>query len=503
MATNEERNETCKGGTQAASSKRSRAFFTRRDSALERFQAAVASAAASVSHSFNHPASSSKSESAPNNTGPTIGNDDQVGGGRGNEQLQATQAHSRIGGSNTEGQQNEENNEQQINTLLRVPPSGYGGAVPRRPISRDSSAESSEGSTASNDTKTCFCGHYTEGSTRMTTFKRGRCKFCRSRAKYLPGQRSFDASKIFGRRRERGEPRRAASEDQSREGQGSSEGAAVSASQAQAASSTTSLDADLQPPRRPWRLKPSVRRQARLELDVPAPENVGDLGNATSPSRDHGLRTPPGPPVQLRPRRPTTLGEGGGSQRYATHLMASDMTGLLAPPSRTAALARAHTDPTSSCYENQPTPNSPPPTYEEVMKEPRVAPPSYEEALSTRMLTSLRIGPGGFRSLSEDRATNHPSPPPPFRGRNSSGNIRPLTRSSRVEEIPDIYWEQAARELDFCTCRKCQARYRQYFEEDLAAANDPNNDAEVMIPMETQVLMQEVLTDGMAFCSLM
>ena len=43
-----------------------------------------------------------------------------------------------------------------------------------------------------------------------------------------------------------------------------------------------------------------------------------------------------------------------------------------------------------------------------------------------------------------------------------------------------------------------QARYRQYFEEDL----DPGND-EAMIPMETQVLMQEVLTDGMAFCSLM
>ena len=30
-----------------------------------------------------------------------------------------------------------------------------------------------------------------------------------------------------------------------------------------------------------------------------------------------------------------------------------------------------------------------------------------------------------------------------------------------------------------------QARYRQYFEEDLA---DPNNDAEAMIPMETQVI---------------
>ena len=44
--------------------------------------------------------------------------------------------------------------------------------------------------------------------------KRGRCKFCRSRAKYMPGQRSFDASRLFGRRRERGEPRRAVSEDQ-------------------------------------------------------------------------------------------------------------------------------------------------------------------------------------------------------------------------------------------------------------------------------------------------
>ena len=49
--------------------------------------------------------------------------------------------------------------------------------------------------------------------------KRGRCKFCRSRAKYVPGQRSFDASRIFGRRRERAEPRRAVSEDRRSDGQ--------------------------------------------------------------------------------------------------------------------------------------------------------------------------------------------------------------------------------------------------------------------------------------------
>ena len=32
---------------------------------------------------------------------------------------------------------------------------------------------------------------------------------------------------------------------------------------------------------------------------------------------------------------------------------------------------------------------------------------------------------------------------------------RGLSRAS-AQDIPDIYWEQAARELDFCTCRKCQ-----------------------------------------------
>jgi len=57
----------------------------------------------------------------------------------------------------------------------------------------------------------------------------------------------------------------------------------------------------------------------------------------------------------------------------------------------------------------------------------------------------------------------HPSPPPAFRSSRGSssgtgaGAARMLTRS-RAEDIPDIYWEQAARELDFCTCRKCQVR---------------------------------------------
>ena len=109
-----------------------------------------------------------------------------------------------------------------------------------------------------------------------------------------------------------------------------------------------------------------------------------------------------------------------------------------------------------------------------VIFQPRIAPPSYEEALSST-LTSLRLS-SGYRSLSEERPMGHPSPPPPFRGRNNSSsatagngsnfrsfNTRPLTRSSRAEEIPDIYWEQAARELDFCTCRKCQVSVGSFF----------------------------------------
>jgi hypothetical protein len=90
-------------------------------------------------------------------------------------------------------------------------------------------------------------------------------------------------------------------------------------------------------------------------------------------------------------------------------------------------------------------------------QQPRMPPPSYEEALSSRV-SNLRLT---NRSQSEERTMatggGHSTPPPPFRLRNnmSGTSSRMLTRT-RAEDIPDIYWEQAARELDFCTCRKCQ-----------------------------------------------
>ena len=81
---------------------------------------------------------------------------------------------------------------------------------------------------------------------------------------------------------------------------------------------------------------------------------------------------------------------------------------------------------------------------------------------------------------------------------------------STAQDIPDIYWEQAARELDFCTCRKCQvcvhfvlffpliflsqfsqARYRQYFEnEDPVSPVSTDSMGETIIPMETQVMRE-------------
>ena len=81
------------------------------------------------------------------------------------------------------------------------------------------------------------------------------------------------------------------------------------------------------------------------------------------------------------------------SQRYATHLMASDMSGLLAPPSRSNALARAHTDPSSANYDQiqptqQRTPNSPPPTYDEVMKQVLLSAASSAQPASTATTTT-------------------------------------------------------------------------------------------------------------------
>ena len=95
-----------------------------------------------------------------------------------------------------------------------------------------------------------------------------------------------------------------------------------------------------------------------------------------------------------------------------------------------------------------PYPISPPPAYEEVLKQPRMPPPSYEEA--QRSASEERAGAGG-----PGRRGGCPTARP---GRGGRG----LSRTA-AQDIPDIYWEQAARELDFCTCRKCQVSVSQSY----------------------------------------
>ena len=96
-------------------------------------------------------------------------------------------------------------------------------------------------------------------------------------------------------------------------------------------------------------------------------------------------------------------------------------------------------------------------------------PPPFRAYRTAAYAGGVGSGTGGPTSTGYDRgrasltfthscpSSNH-GPTSGDSGTNAAARnaARQLTRSSRAEEIPDIYWEQAARELDFCTCRKCQ-----------------------------------------------
>ncbi|KAK4015544.1 hypothetical protein OUZ56_030518 [Daphnia magna] len=102
-------------------------------------------------------------------------------------------------------------------------------------------------------------------------------------------------------------------------------------------------------------------------------------------------------------------------------------------------------------------PRSPPPPYDKETNTPHLAgvcPPTYDEAMA-------QSGPND---------QNGPNLP------------------TMVSNLP----------IGYCNCRECQARYFNSEEEE-----QEDNCADAVFPMETHVLMQEVLADGMAFCSVM
>jgi len=346
----------------------------------------------------------------------------------------------------------------------------------------------------------CFCGFYSEKHQEPHQAslgrgrKMGRCKFCRSKAKYLPGQGSLDAmsSRIFRRR-----------------GQESKKGA-EQANTVRAASvdgEPAEAEQPTPPPPRPSpaHRPPPLHRQHRMEVEevvphLPLPSSL-PLHHTTNdhfPEDIRGYTHIPGPAPQM-PRFPhgvtvslplATLTPLACTLDLQTQHTTTGHESRHTREARLATFGRVHSAPPA--VDRLPSteyPVSPPPSYEEVLKQPRGPPPSYD-ATVLGATTSCMDG-GGRRGICR---AGHSLPGP---------RTATLTRSP-AQDIPDIYWEQAARELDFCTCRKCQARYRQYFEAE--ENSSPSNDSTLedpIIPMETQVFMQEIMTDGMAFCSLM
>jgi len=394
--------------------------------------------------------------------------------------------------------------------------------------------------------RTCFCGYFIEKQAALETTpstgaikKVRRCKFCRSKAKYLPGQRSLDAvsAKIFRRKKTPETNRRTASEDRYSQEDTIQDQVPVFQPVEDPPSTSANLPSCRPSPtysslRRPY----PFRRQERMETEDSFSTNTNDTrlqAPAKPPStleipayfeafpsdiRDYHHIPGPAPdiPPQPQPRFPHGLTVNLGRdlplprQRSSATPSTSpgEFLGVSTRSIRMGDIGRVHSAP-PAVRRQEVYPTSPPPAYDEVLKQPRPPPPTYDEAQMFQRSPNCQE-----RSVSEDRAsvgyrrsfTHSPHSLPGSRASSTPRHSRGGASLARApaQDIPDIYWEQAARELDFCTCRKCQARYRQYFEnEDPVSPISNDSLGQTIIPMETQVLMQEIFTDGMAFCSLM
>uniref|UniRef100_A0A0K2TML9 Uncharacterized protein n=1 Tax=Lepeophtheirus salmonis TaxID=72036 RepID=A0A0K2TML9_LEPSM len=320
-------------------------------------------------------------------------------------------------------------------TVPNLPLGIAGGAIPRTSGSSTGNSSSSATTPSSlsggETSRRCFCGHFQE-STNSNGKKPGRCKFCRCKAKYIPGQRSFDATRLFGGgKKDRGLSRRSVSEDR----------------QCSTEKDLEDIETSTSSPVRNF-FSRRLRRQDRLD-EPPSSNNGTSSSESLMDPRDHGMCTPPAPPNSLTIRHPRGA--------------CTSVIGLPTTEACGRTLERAHTDPNSSLDHFSLLPGSPPPPYDDVIKQKqeqghRPAPPTYEEALNNR-LKDIRLSSTN-RSQSEDRTvatsgSHAHSNPSLLRHMSVGPRPRTLTRA-RAEDIPDIYWEQAARELDFCTCRKCQ-----------------------------------------------
>lgn len=355
---------------------------------------------------------------------------------------------------------------------------------------------------------TCACGLSQED--RKSKFS-GKCRHCHTRAKYLRGQSSFDsgsASRGWATGSPGGStgssPNNSSSSSSSTannsDGDGgnsssSSRSSSSSGGSAGAAGSNTSnrlvRQVSVSETRRRSR---SVDRYDGHRITDPPPYSWVATGNR---SRDEARET----------------GRGRGSSAPVRRAESEDSAGAR----RAAQLV------------------TPPPPYEVAQNQTYYQlPPSYEEALANTMTgasisTSVRETPPPTSTASSSIA--HPNlasivsstvpilPVPTIPSRSSrvleeQAAVLEAQREAQVEsqrlaqrdaqreaqiELERDMERQRLRELQlaqYCGCAKCQGYYYSYYYDD--AMNDGG-----AFPMETQVLMQEVLTDGLAFCSIM
>lgn len=117
------------------------------------------------------------------------------------------------------------------------------------------------------------------------------------------------------------------------------------------------------------------------------------------------------------------------------------------------------------------SPRSPPPPYDtqsdtsSIRSNSISQPPSYDEAMA-------QTGPNDVRRQPQQNC-------------HQNGHYNPM---------------EPVMIAAYCSCGECQERYSMAEEEQ---QHHDDNCADAVFPMETHVLMQEVLADGMAFCNLM
>nr|XP_045619760.1 hormone receptor 4-like [Procambarus clarkii] len=389
---------------------------------------------------------------------------------------------------------------------------------------------------------TCACGFSQEE--RKSKFL-GKCRHCHTRAKYLRGQSSFDSGSAA-----RGRPAISSSST------GSSPNNSSSSSSSSSTASANNSDGDGGNSTSSSRSSSSngggggggggedggggsAGAASGTAASPAASSNrlVRQASVAETRRRSRSMDrydafrvTEPPPYSWVAPEAPAAGGAGGGGRE-----------GGRDPTRGRAGTVRRAESEDSARGSRASQLQTPPPPYEVAQSQSYYQfPPSYEEALANSM-SAVRLAGGGAAPAAAQPPTRDPTPTPTstirsFLTSSVSSQVALLpvgllaSRSSRVLEEQAAVLEaqreaqveaqrqaqreaqreaqlererdmerQRLRELQlaqYCGCAKCQSLYYSYYYDD--AMNDGG-----AFPMETQVLMQEVLTDGLAFCSIM